>query len=196
DLERVATPYSSRTATSRPFESAPRKKRECQVGPIGSPIALTTSLTLPPTLIVSVMWLSLGPVCAMSCAYTGASRHSRRISKNSPPNASATRLRRSRRQASWYGPTPAASLPDSPSSSTGISLESSVPVALVPLSIAMPTPAYAQASEGRGNRAPLRFHALVSSYFSLNVSQSQPKTVCSTAALKSSRFEASLGNDA
>src|SRR5918912_1131324 len=34
---------------SRPLSSAPRKKRPCQVGPIGTPLGATTSLVFPPT---------------------------------------------------------------------------------------------------------------------------------------------------
>ena len=50
---------------SRPFWSAPKKKRLCHVGPIGMPVGDTTSVGCPPIVMVSVTWLSLGPVWAI-----------------------------------------------------------------------------------------------------------------------------------
>src|SRR3954463_3179148 len=115
-------PYSSRTATSRPLESAPRKKRPCHVGPIGMPCVETTSLSLPPTRTWSVTWFSAGVVCATCFAYTGASRHMRTMTRKSAPKASATLLRLSRRHASSYGPMPGGAC-----SSGRTSVENSVP---------------------------------------------------------------------
>ena len=50
---------------------------------------------------------SFGPMCAMSCEYTGASRHRTTRTRNTTPKNSETLLRRSRRQARRYGPIPA-----------------------------------------------------------------------------------------
>ena len=50
---------------------------------------------------------------AMSAEYTGARKQRMTISRKSAPKASATLLRRSRRQASWYGPIPGGSSPSS-----------------------------------------------------------------------------------
>ena len=85
---------------SRPFWSAPRKKRPCQVGPMGMPSGDTTSRVCPPKRTVSVTWLSAGPVCAMWCAYSGAARHIAAITRKIAPKPSATRSRRSRLNAS------------------------------------------------------------------------------------------------
>ena len=60
----VRPPYSSRTAMSRPLPSAPRKKRPCHVGPIGTPSGATTSFSSPPTSTCSVRWFLNGSLCA------------------------------------------------------------------------------------------------------------------------------------
>src|SRR6185503_4227167 len=103
-------PYRSRTAMSRPFWSAPRKKRPCQVGPMGMPDGETTSCVWPPNVTVSVTWLSAGPVCATYFEYSGAARHMAAITRNTAPNASAVWSRLRRRNASCQGPAPAAGL--------------------------------------------------------------------------------------
>ena len=74
---------------------------------MGMPSGDTTSRVCPPMLTVSVMWLSAGPVCATSRAYSGAARHMATITRNTVPKASAVRSRRSRRNASLYGPAAA-----------------------------------------------------------------------------------------
>ena len=61
-------PYSNRTAMSRPFWSAPSRKRPCHVGPIGWPVTETTFSLTPPTVTVSVTWLAFGVVCATCSA--------------------------------------------------------------------------------------------------------------------------------
>src|SRR4051794_9765491 len=92
---------------SRPFVSAPRKKRPCHVGPIGLPSGETTSFFFPPTVTVSVRWFLYGSVWATWFAHRGAARHPATITTKSAPKASAALLRRSRRKASRHGPRPA-----------------------------------------------------------------------------------------
>ncbi len=111
-------PYSRRTARSRPFWSAPSRNLPCQVGPIGRPLTETTSFSSPPTLTLSVTWLSFGPVCATWSAYSGAQKQRITMIANSAPKASATLLRRRRRRASLYGPMPAAAGAPPPGSAT------------------------------------------------------------------------------
>src|SRR4051794_31504699 len=85
---------------------------------MGRPVELTTSVFLPLMTTDPLTLLSVGPMCAMRCAYTGASRHIATSTRKSAPDASATLLRRSRRAASRYGPTPATGGP--PGDSTAI----------------------------------------------------------------------------
>jgi hypothetical protein len=74
---------------SRPFWSAPRKKRPCHVGPVGIPSVDTTLTFLPPTLTTSVTWLAFGPVCATCFAYTGARKQARQMARKIAPATSA-----------------------------------------------------------------------------------------------------------
>src|SRR3954470_16906396 len=92
---------------SRPFVSAPRKKRPRHVGPIGLPSGDTTSFFFPPTVTVSVRWFLNGSVWATWFAHRGAARHPATITTKSAPKASADLLRRNRRSASRHGPRPA-----------------------------------------------------------------------------------------
>src|SRR5215218_8973977 len=93
--------------TSRPLPSAPRKYWPCQVGPVGTPSKETTWTSSPPMFSVSAIRWRLCVVCATWSAYTGASSAMAMSRMKRTPNASAVRLRRSRRQARRQGPMPA-----------------------------------------------------------------------------------------
>src|SRR5437763_3921449 len=95
------------------------------------PVGLTMSVGLPPTFTWPVMFSSAGPWCATECAYTGASRHSTTMTRNTPPKNNATLLRRKRRAASFQGPKPGGSSMPSPISVSARSVENSVPGAEV-----------------------------------------------------------------
>ena len=97
----VRPPYISRTISSRPRPpSAPRKNlppAPNQTGPIGLPSMSTTSRFSPSTVIFSVVWVVFGPLWATWVAHSGAARAKTTISTKRPSEASARRLRRSRR---------------------------------------------------------------------------------------------------
>ena len=99
-------PYISRTITSRPFWSAPSRYCPCSPGPIGVPSGATTFVGCPSISTLSVMWFSFGPVCATCSAHSGAARQNSTMSTNTPPQTSATLLRRSRSHARYQGLRP------------------------------------------------------------------------------------------
>ncbi len=93
---------------------------------MGTPVRLTTFSDLPPTLMTSLMCWELGPVCAMSFAYTGASAQTITMSRKRLPKNSASLLRRSRRRAIPSGPASCVLLVV-PAASTGTTATSAIP---------------------------------------------------------------------
>src|SRR3954453_17236963 len=111
--------------TSRPWLSAPRKKFECHVGPIGvspsfsgPPPCWSTSILLPSTTVVPLRLFANGAACATCFAYSGAAKVTTTIRTNSTSAASATRLRMNRRPARRQGLFPAISRAVSPGART------------------------------------------------------------------------------
>src|SRR3954466_4956673 len=102
---------------------------------MGTPSGDTTSFFFPSTVTVSVRWFFNGVVWAKSFAQIGAARHRATTTRNTAPNASATRLRRRRRSASRQGPSPATRCRfASSSNAAGPSNANSVRSAAMPIS--------------------------------------------------------------